>query len=241
MPVDDPASIGLLLWGEISHETAETALIHRLAATCKTAIDIGAHFGWYSRLMAEAMGGKGRVFAFEPNPRTFRYLRENTRCHPEIAVFPLALSDSERAITFYCAESSNLSSAVRSVGRPEVLEAKTLDQLCQTGGIGDQIDFIKCDVEGGEMAVWRGANNVRCGANPPVWMLEVDDHFLCEAGVSSEVLNAEILANGSSLSLYCFDENRRLRLIRHIEDRQSPNIFVVPEARMTQWIAAAEL
>jgi hypothetical protein len=93
VPVSDPASTGLMLCGEITHEIAETMLIRCLTATCQTVIAIGAHFGWYSRLMAEAMEGKGRIYAFEPNTNTFLYLRENTRCRPEISVYPLALSD----------------------------------------------------------------------------------------------------------------------------------------------------
>jgi hypothetical protein len=118
LPLDDPASGGLLFFGEISHEKAESSLVRRLAETSRAVIDIGAHFGWYSLLMAGAMEKNGHVYAFEPNPHTFQFLQENTKSRANISAFPLAVSDSEKTVTFYCAETSSLSSAVRSVGQP---------------------------------------------------------------------------------------------------------------------------
>jgi len=39
--------------------------------------DIGAHIGIYSLLAAQHVGREGRVYAFEPDPRTFPYLVRN--------------------------------------------------------------------------------------------------------------------------------------------------------------------
>lgn len=40
----------------------------------KTAWDLGAHYGYYSLLLAAKVGATGRVDAFEPNPFSFRKL-----------------------------------------------------------------------------------------------------------------------------------------------------------------------
>ena len=237
-PLDDPASAGLLFFGEISHEKAESSLVRRLAGTSRVVIDIGAHFGWYSLLMAGAMGEDGRVYAFEPNPHTFQYLQENAKGR-NISVFPLAVSDLEKQITFYCAETSSLSSAVRSVGQPQVVEAVTLDQMCQKWEVCGQVDFVKCNVEGGELDVWRGAEQIRSSDNPPIWMLEVDEVFLNEAGTSQDAFNEEILRDGSSPALYCYVDGGILKQVTHIRERQYSNIFVVPQARREQFASAA--
>jgi hypothetical protein len=120
-----------------------------------------------------------------------------------------------------------------------VVDAVTLDKMCREWGVCDRVDFIKCDVEGGELDVWRGAKQIRSGGNPPIWMLEVDEVFLNEAGTSQDAFNEEILRDGSSPSLYCYMDGGVLKQIAHIRERQYSNIFVVPQARMGQFASAA--
>ena len=40
-------------------------------------IDVGAHFGFFTILMAEIVGSKGEVHSFEPIPSTFNVLKRN--------------------------------------------------------------------------------------------------------------------------------------------------------------------
>lgn len=42
-------------------------------------VDIGAHMGYYTLLAARAVGDKGKVFAFEPEPSNYALLVKNIR------------------------------------------------------------------------------------------------------------------------------------------------------------------
>lgn len=239
MSVKDQANAGLLLWGRIRHETNETALIRALACSFQITLDVGAHIGWYSRLMGQAMNGTGTVYAFEPNPASFPYLIENIRDYASVHPFQIAIADSDETVTFYCADSSNLSSAARQVGTPVVVDCKSLDSFARSFGLIGKIDFIKCDVEGGEVSVLHGSHLVRSAASPPIWMIEVDNVFLTEAGVSVDKLNLEILACGGALHLFYLDVDGAAREITRLGEQGGiPNIFVVPESRMMTFRSA---
>jgi tRNA A58 N-methylase Trm61 len=42
-------------------------------------VDVGAHEGYVSLMMANKVGGEGRVFSIEPNPENLTYLNENVK------------------------------------------------------------------------------------------------------------------------------------------------------------------
>ena len=241
VPVKDHGSAYLLFWDCIPHESRESALIRRLALGCRVAVDIGAHVGYYSRLIWQMMQGKGSIYAFEPDPRTFIYLEENVRGRPGLSAYKMALGESHGRARFFSAVSSDLGSTVRQVGVPVTVDCTTLDLFCQSLCIADQVDFVKLDVEGGEAAVLRGARQVRSGNNPPIWMIEVIDSFLLEAGTSPEEMTTELLwAQSGSPHLFYLDRDGAPKEIKHLSERQqTSNVFVVPEVRVVQFIAAA--
>src|SRR5882762_506392 len=72
----DRSSSSLLFFGFLPHERRETSLVASLAANCRIMLDVGAQYGWYARLMAQA-APNGRVYAFEPDPITYKYLEQN--------------------------------------------------------------------------------------------------------------------------------------------------------------------
>ena len=75
---DDPFWFRLeLLTGQ--HETETRRTLERLAQPGMVALDIGAHIGYHSRLLARRVGADGRVIALEPHPDTCQTLRHNTR------------------------------------------------------------------------------------------------------------------------------------------------------------------
>jgi FkbM family methyltransferase len=240
LPLRDPGSTQLLLFGRIDSEKSESALVEKLAGGCRVVIDIGANIGWYSVLMCRGMEGRGQVFAFEPNPETFPYLRENAMNRPSIQPFEIAVSNSEGRILFYCSKSSALSSAVRNVGREVTVESSSLDEFCRSLELLESVDFVKCDVEGGEVKVLQGARALRSARNSPIWMLEVDEVFLKQAGSSTDEIMREIVQpENGLLRLYYLDSAGKPLEIEHVGDRKgTSNVFIVPEARMQQFFGA---
>ncbi len=74
--LDDADSLNLSIHGE--HESGTTALLKSLVRDGDTALDIGAHIGYFTLLMAGLAGESGRVFAFEAHPDNAALLRRTT-------------------------------------------------------------------------------------------------------------------------------------------------------------------
>ena len=59
------------------YEPPETMLIRQLVDPGGTFVDVGAHWGYFSLMMAEHVGSKGRVVAVEADPRIYAILERN--------------------------------------------------------------------------------------------------------------------------------------------------------------------
>ena len=236
LPTGDRSSSSLLCLGHLDHERRETALVSLLAKSCDVMFDLGAHHGWYSRVMGLANRG-ARVFAFEPDPITFSYLSRNVVDFPNVLCFSKGVGEKNSDATLWRARTSNLNSTVRRVGTPVPITLWSLDSLCQKQGI-DQIDFIKCDVEGGEVTVLHGARELLRSVKPPIWMLEVSEQFLAEADYDPEDL---LKAGGSDGKLFTQDAQGNTVEIQELSQRMfGNNVFFVPEVRLGQFYSAAE-
>ena len=141
------------------YEKDESEMIVRLVADGMTVFDIGGNFGWMSLKIAASRNAS--IFTFEPIPRTFGYLSQNVALNgiDTIRPFNFGFSDEEKDLTFYYypegsgnASSANLSEMndVRTV----TCKVRRMDDFVREQGV--TVDFIKCDVEGAELFVFRG-------------------------------------------------------------------------------------
>lgn len=141
-------------------ERAEIGEMLRLLRPADTAVDIGAHKGAYLYWMREAVGPGGRVFAFEPQPKLHAYLAGIVAGQgwDNVELSPLALSDRRGEATIHVpAESGETSpgaSLEKQSGYGIPIRTDTLDAVL-AGKPAPR--FIKCDVEGHELSVFRGA------------------------------------------------------------------------------------
>ena len=136
------------------------------------AIDIGASIGLYTRYLSEWVGPTGWVFACEPVPDTCDVLRRNLRGLGiwNVIVMEAALSSASGRIKMDVPQGkSHYYAQVAPTGQYDV-QAYTFDELF--GRLHD-VAFVKCDVEGHEPELLRGADSFlsRCDA---VWLVEVD-------------------------------------------------------------------
>jgi FkbM family methyltransferase len=125
--------------------------------------DVGANVGEYSLQIAEEVGEKAKIFAFEPSQETFQFLKHKTSSF-NVNCFNLALGSNDEIKSFYYdSESSTLASffdhneSLKSK-KLEIL-VKKLDSFCDENGIS-HINFLKIDVEGFEYEVLNGAQKM---------------------------------------------------------------------------------
>ena len=145
------------------YEKNDSDMIYRLVEDGYGILDIGANIGWYSINLAKRFPGC-RILAFEPIPKTYAYLRENIGLNPVsgIETFNHGFSDEAKELVFYYypAGSGNASSA-RLADAPGMEEIRCtvlpLDDFVASRDM--KVDFIKCDVEGAELLVFRGGRN----------------------------------------------------------------------------------
>lgn len=145
-------------------------------------IDAGANFGLYTKTLAELVGPRGRVYSIEPVPETFDILTSNVSRLGLSNVVPLryAVSDSDgervRLVVPkggpFGLENPYRARIVRgpAQGREVIAATCTLDRLfARRPG---HVSFVKCDVEGHELACLRGAVEL-IRRSRPTWLIEV--------------------------------------------------------------------
>jgi FkbM family methyltransferase len=148
-----------------------------------TVLDIGAHVGIYSMLASELVEATGKVHSFEPTPSTFTLLNKNTEQLGNVVTNNIAVSSSERTLTFsdygagysaYNSASSSGGQGIHKHARTLSVQSTTIDAYCTKNEL--QPDLIKIDAEGFESEVLQGGQklfSVQTSLVRPLITLEV--------------------------------------------------------------------
>jgi len=141
--------------------------------------DVGAHIGLYSILLAKKVRDS-LVYAFEPNPESYRDLVRNirlTRLEDRIIPLNFALGAVKSKLDFYVSSSSARSSFYELIARYDnnrilktlSVECFTIDQIVQER-LCKSADVMKIDVEGFEYEVLKGARNTIAVKSPQIFV-----------------------------------------------------------------------
>jgi FkbM family methyltransferase len=147
----------------ISHEISSCCSF--FAAPPRLLIDIGGNRGLYAKeFLARFPGAACHVF--EPSSLNVALLRDEFRSHPGVNVVDCALSDVSGVFTLYADEpGSGLGSltqrrldhfGIDMKATEDVRVVRFDDYWSANGPPGSEIDYVKIDVEGHELAVLRG-------------------------------------------------------------------------------------
>jgi FkbM family methyltransferase len=147
------------------YEADMTRTLSRLVEPGDTCVDAGAHYGYFTLLLAKLCGAEGRVYSFEAEADNARILRENVRANElqsRVTVERAALAARSGEVELHTSASAGTtewtlieSFALRenrpATGRPaERTPAVRLDDyLEEVPGV----DLIKMDIEGAEAEV----------------------------------------------------------------------------------------
>jgi FkbM family methyltransferase len=147
------------------YEPQETQLAMRLLGPGKTALDVGANWGYFTLVCAHLVGPNGCVLALEPHPRLSAMLTENAAANAltQVDVLKLAAGAHAGAQRFvdFDEQVGNFGlarTAQRSEASDFECESVALDALLDARGLG-VVDLIKIDIEGGEADAIRGMSD----------------------------------------------------------------------------------
>lgn len=209
-------------------EPGTVRLFRELVKPGMVVADVGAHIGIYTLYALRAMNGQGKIFSFEPSPRTMKLLRDNVQVNGflELGVvrfLPVAVAGEggEAELTVYGDNSGHNTLYGAGTGGEAVrVQTMTLDQAL---GEEQRLDLVKIDAEGAEPGILRGMKNL-LARNPALRiLLEFAPEHLRRAGVDPLQWGSDLVTSGF--------------LIRRVEDVTGELLPVVPEelARCVSW------
>ncbi len=178
-------------------------------------IDGGSNVGFFALLAGRLLHGKGRVFAFEPDPESFELLRKNVECNGLLSVTEmaeLALTNSNGSFDFSVAVDEPMLSGL--LARPDVrgktirVRGMRLDDYLKALG-QSHVDVIKLDLEGAEPEALSGMSETLRSAR--LLIFEVNEPQLKAVNVDPLMLVSQTAESGSFDTIAFIDEkNNRI-------------------------------
>ncbi|MHB8512037.1 MAG: FkbM family methyltransferase [Actinomycetota bacterium] len=133
-------------------------------------IDVGANWGYFVCVAAQAVGPAGIVIAIEPMRKTFSRLLETVaRCNANAVTFNAAAGERMHEEIHFSKPWFRQSTSAHAGGGHHSVRTITLDWLGETINVRPgALGVIKIDVEGAELFVLRGARNLLRKHRPAV-------------------------------------------------------------------------
>jgi len=136
-------------------------------------VDVGSNIGTFSLLAAQKVGAFGRIFSFEPNPRSYKLFSKSlvlNRMHERVIQRPCAVGSNKENVQLTFSKSrlgdgqisaKDIDGSIFSSSIKKIDDVVTVDALCVR--LDDEflvnlpIKILKIDVEGYESFVLKGA------------------------------------------------------------------------------------
>ena len=201
-PNDQVVAQGLLVhgtWEPFETELFEQALAPRMVVFC-----LGAHIGYYALLAARRVGPRGRVYAFEPSPASFRLLVQNVEVngYRNVITVPKAVSNVTGRATLYLNASNTWDHRIYPGAEPRAslgVDVVRLDGWLRGGET--VADLVQMDLQGAEMLALEGMEDLLARSPDVQIFTELWPDGLRLAGRSAEAYLARLTALGFRMSV----------------------------------------
>jgi len=149
-------------------ELEETNLFKKEVKKGMNVIDIGSHIGYFTVLFSKLVGEKGKVFAFEPFPRSFEILKQNLVLNNlnNVKLSNEGISNySGKGELFLQTNEGSVDNRMYEEALVKILDYDRKSIIVRTKKLDeiefeDKIDFIKMDVQGYESQIIEGAKKM---------------------------------------------------------------------------------
>jgi len=225
-------------WTDAPFEPSEQEIMRRVVRQGDVVFDIGAHIGLHTVLLSSLARDTGFVHAFEMNPMRLPSLRETVRHLANATLHEVGLADRVARTTLYVPTDQSMASlADWTGGRDGVVAQVTGDLITLDAVVGNgqapQPDFVKCDVEGAETAVFKGGAAVFDREDAPLILYEADARSAMAFGL--DVAAATRVLRDYPRSEYSFYWVQEDAKVRRIDLPAAPeehfNLLAVPASR----------
>ncbi len=235
----DAYSLPMILLNLSETETEENAMILKLIKPGDVVFDIGANIGWYTiNILLKRKGTS--VYSFEPIESSYQYLKRNLSLNSLNSenTYNIGFFDEDKKVKFYFDTKFAMASSMANLREDKdtvvvACEVRKLDGFVANTLTLERLDFIKCDVEGAELFVFRGGIETIKRYKPIIfaemlrkWAAKFNYHpnqmisFLKELGYRCFVIN-----NRQLKEFFGMDENTI----------ETNFFFLHKEKHMTQW------
>jgi FkbM family methyltransferase len=159
----DVRSIPLTILNLGNYEVDELNMQLQLIKDGDTVFDIGGNIGWYVLHVAQKCPAS-TIYSFEPLPYTFKQMERNIQINnsKNIIANNMGFSDKAGEFDFFIDPAISGNASLVNVADKENIQVfkckvDTLDNYVSS--THSTVDFIKCDVEGAELFVFKGGIN----------------------------------------------------------------------------------
>lgn len=218
------SSFGSLIVYTIWPEFNEMKHVYETLESNDIFIDVGAGLGDFS-LIAASKITKGHIFAFEPNQKAADQFKQNialNHIEKRITLSTEAIADKDGWVYFNANQTTELSQIVNSKGNHALrVKSTTLDSFCKKNKVS-QISLLKIDVEGAELRVLRGCQNLLKKGLIKKILLEVNPKSENLGNQTNETL---AFLKQFGFSFYSFGENGKKQLFSMTNVTETQNIL----------------
>jgi FkbM family methyltransferase len=218
--------------GRLGVDYQDIYFLHNLIRPGDFCIDIGAHLGYFTVELSRLAGNNGHVYAIEPMSKFFNTLKGliEKRNPGNVTLYQYAMGGDSGFVDMGIPKVNN----VKKFAYARVMQTSTFLEYVESEKVknvfGDElfhdlprVDFIKCDVEGLELAVIQSFLEIISKFQPVL---------LCEVGDPQERKRLLDLLSPYNYKLY-YLENKKLRPLSAESSIQpvSHNHYFIPHNR----------
>ncbi|MFQ5513649.1 MAG: FkbM family methyltransferase [Myxococcota bacterium] len=157
LTLDPEDSLRLSVMG--CYQPGATALLKRRVRTGAIVVDVGAHIGYFTLLLARCVGPEGRVYAFEPDAESFALLERNVAAngYQNVVLEHAAVGSRSGRLRMFRSQDNAADHRTYDPGDPRrgaEVRSVSLDEYFRDRE--EEIALVKIDVQGFETVVLAG-------------------------------------------------------------------------------------